>query len=127
MVEHANIPQHVNSVSSGSGMTRIVRTGHDLTFSDVLKTQLERDTGISFSAHAMERMNERDMTLGSEEMTRLSDAVSRAEEKGAVDSLILLNELAFIVSIRNRTVVTAMSGDTVKSNVFTNIDSAVIG
>jgi flagellar operon protein len=52
--------------------------------------------------------------------------VDRAEEKGARDSLVLLRDMAFIVSVSNRTVVTAMDGERLKENVFTNIDSAVI-
>ena len=127
MVQYLNTIQQVNSVNAGPGLTRIVRTGRDLSFSDVLKVQLERETGISFSAHAMDRLNERNMVLGSDEITRLSRAVSKAEEKGAVDSLILLNDIAFIVSVKNRTVITAMTGDEMHNNVFTNIDSAVIG
>jgi flagellar operon protein len=59
-------------------------------------------------------------------MVSLQRAVSRAEEKGAKDSLVLLRDLAFIVSVKNRTVVTAVDGEHIKENVFTNIDSAVI-
>ena len=127
MVQYPNTIPQVNSVNAGPGLTKIVRTGRDLSFSDVLQVQLERETGISFSAHAMDRLNERNMVLGSDEITRLSKAVSKAEEKGAVDSLILLNDIAFIVSVKNRTVITAMTGNEMKNNVFTNIDSAVIG
>jgi len=52
--------------------------------------------------------------------------VTRADEKGAKDSLVLLRDLAFIVNVKNRTVVTAVDGEHLKDNVFTNIDSAVI-
>ena len=126
MLEQPNITGFVGSVTPDAGITRIVRTGNDLSFSDVLKTQLERETGITFSAHAMNRLNERGLLLGSEELTRLSQAVTKAGEKGAIDSLILLNDMAFIVSIKNQTVITAMSGEATKDNVFTNIDSAII-
>ena len=59
-------------------------------------------------------------------MASLQRAVTQAEEKGAKDSLVLLRDLAFIVSVTNRTVVTAVDGVHIKENVFTNIDSAVI-
>jgi len=105
---------------------RVTRTGSGLSFSDVLKSRLERDAGISFSAHAVERLRERDITLERPELARLSDAVSRAEDKGAGETLVLLDDLAFIVNVRNKTVVTAMSGKTILEHVFTNIDSTVI-
>ena len=126
MLEQPNITGFVGSITPGAEMTRIVRTSRDLSFSEVLKTQLERETGITFSAHAMNRLNERGLILGSDELTRLSQAVTKAGEKGATDSLILVNDMAFIVSIKNQTVITAMSGEAMKDNVFTNIDSAII-
>jgi flagellar operon protein len=126
VIKQPNMVSSINSVSSGTGLTKIVRSGRDLSFPDILQTQLERETGISFSAHAMDRLNERGITLGTDELTRLSQAVSKAKEKGAVDSLILVDDVAFVVSIKNSTVVTAMTGDSMKNHVFTNINSAII-
>jgi flagellar operon protein len=57
---------------------------------------------------------------------KLEKAVAGAASKGSRDSLILMKNLAFIVNIPNRTVITAMDGENMKENVFTNIDSAVI-
>ncbi len=109
------------------GLTRIDRSGRDLSFSDVLRVRLEKETGVTFSAHAMERLNTRGITLQPDEISRLSEAIGKAEQKGAVDSLIILGDKAFIVSIENRTVVTAMTGESMKDTVFTEIDSAVVG
>ena len=105
---------------------KINRIGRDLSFSDVLKAHLEQEAGVKFSTHALKRLNERGIILESEELSRLSGAVTQAEEKGVNDSLILINDKAFIVSIKNQTVVTAMTGESIKDNVFTNIDSTVI-
>lgn len=116
----------VEALGIKNGLKKINRSGADLSFSDVLKTRLERDAGLKFSAHAVERLHERGITLEGNELARLSGAVAQAEEKGATDSLILIDDKAFIVSIRNRTVVTAMIGDTITNNVFTNIDSTVL-
>jgi len=116
----------VRRVNVGGGLTKIDRLGRDLTFSEVLKSRLEKEAGVTFSAHTMERLRERGISLGADELSRLSEAVSRAEEKGASDSLILMDDKAFIVSVRNRTVVTAMTGESMKEHVFTNIDSTVI-
>jgi flagellar operon protein len=93
------------------------------TFDRVLERELKE---LKFSKHAQERLDSRRIRLNEEDMSSLNNAVSRAEEKGAKDSLVLLRDLAFIVNVRNKTVVTAMDGEKLKENVFTNIDSAVI-
>ena len=117
---------HIQKAVATDGLTKINRIGRDLTFSEVLRSRLEKEAGIKFSAHAVERLREREIVLKKDELDRLSGAVSRAEKKGASDSLILINDMAFIVSIKNHMVVTAMTGDSIKDDVFTNIDSTVI-
>jgi flagellar operon protein len=97
----------------------------DLSFNRVLQEQLGKGQ-VSFSGHALERMRRRDLKLTSEQMGKLNSAVEKAARKGARDSLILLDSMAFVVSIKNRTVITAIDGEQMKENVFTNIDSAVI-
>ena len=81
---------------------------------------------MKFSRHAAERLETRQLALNDQDLVSLTRAVDRAEEKGARDSLVLLRDMAFIVSVSNRTVVTAMDGERLKENVFTNIDSAVV-
>ena len=81
---------------------------------------------VSFSAHAAERMKARGIDLSDEELSKLDDAVSKMASKGARESLIYMNDVALVVSIRNRTVITAMDGMSAKDNIFTNIDSAAI-
>lgn len=66
------------------------------------------------------------MSLGDDELSRLAGGVNRAAAKGARESLVLMDDKAFVVSVRNRTVITAVDGENMKENVFTNIDSAVI-
>ncbi len=79
---------------------------------------------LKFSKHAVDRMELRNAEIGRSELDRLGKAVSRAEEKGANESLVLLDKLAFVVSVQNRTVITAMQQG--QEGVFTSIDSAVI-
>jgi flagellar operon protein len=81
---------------------------------------------LKFSAHAQSRMKSRNITLTPEAAAKLEQAVDGAKKKGAKDSLILLSDMAFIVNVPNRTVVTAMDGESVRENVFTNIDSTVV-
>lgn len=94
------------------------------TFSQVLDQNLGQD--IKFSNHAQQRLKSRNIELTDADMTKLESAVEKAREKGAKDSLILINDLALVVSVKNNTVITAVDGQNLKENVFTNIDSAVI-
>jgi len=92
-----------------------------LSFQDILQGKL-----IRFSHHAESRLIQRGLQLNTEQMGQLETAVSKAEAKGAKESLILFKDVALIVNVKNRTVVTAMDGNQMKDNVFTQIDSAVI-
>jgi flagellar operon protein len=93
------------------------------SFDSVFQEELR---GLTFSRHAQERLQARKIQLNDVDMASLQNAVNRADEKGAKDSLVLMRDMAFIVSVKNRTVVTAMDSEHLKENVFTNIDSAVI-
>lgn len=86
---------------------------------------LERSE-LEFSKHALKRIEQRGLQLDAPRLDRLEQAVDRAEAKGSRDSLILLDELALVVSVQNRTVLTAMDESSRKEHVFTNIDSVVI-
>ena len=84
------------------------------------------DGKLRFSAHAQERLRSREIELDSAGVARLEQAVDRAGQKGARQSLVLMDDLALLVSVRNRVVVTALQPSSAKDNVFTNIDSVVI-
>ncbi len=93
-------------------------------FKQVLQKEI---SDVKFSQHAVQRLESRNIKLDSEQLQRLQDAVDKASQKGARESLVLMdNQLAFVVSVRNRTVITAMDGATIKDNIFTNIDSAIV-
>ena len=127
MTDLRQISQLIPGAGQTSGLTKVQRVGGGVvSFPDVLKARLERESGINFSAHAVERMRDRNIELESLQLNRLSGAVARADAKGARDSLILMDDTAYIVSVKNRTVVTVIPGANLKDNVFTNIDSTVI-
>jgi flagellar operon protein len=86
----------------------------------------EELNGVKFSKHAQERLNERHIALDQSDIKNLHNAIALAEKKGANDSLVFLRDMAFIVSVKNKIIVTAMHGENMKENVFTNIDSAVV-
>lgn len=90
-------------------------------FKDLLDKQL-----LKFSHHAEVRMAQRGIELPSERLNELNDAINTAASKGAKDSLIVLGDIAMIVNVPSRTVVTTMDGQQMASNVFTQIDSAII-
>ncbi|MDN5344434.1 MAG: hypothetical protein PWQ18_545 [Clostridia bacterium] len=82
--------------------------------------------GLKFSRHASERLESRQISLSPQQMARLEQGVARAAGKGARESLVLLDDLALVVSVKNRTVITAASRQDLRESVFTNIDSAVL-
>ena len=81
---------------------------------------------MQFSRHALARVQRRGIELDPTTLGRLSEGVGRAASKGSRDSLVLVDGTAFVVSVSNRTVITAVGSEQMKDNVFTNIDSAVI-
>ena len=82
--------------------------------------------GVKFSNHAVERMQTRGISFSPQDLTKISDAIGKAAAKGSKDSLILMNDSALIVSVKNKTVVTVMDQAALKENVFTNIDSTIV-
>ena len=81
---------------------------------------------LRFSKHAQGRLNDRHINLSDEQTERLESGVLKASEKGIRESLVILDSLAFIVNVPSKTVVTAMDQSESESNIFTNIDGAVI-
>lgn len=99
--------------------------GQTASFAQILDTKLEQSQ-LKFSAHASKRLEARDIRLTDTQLKNLEDAVEKAREKGGRETLILLDGVALVVSVANRTVITAMDGENLRDNVFTQIDSAVI-
>jgi flagellar operon protein len=83
--------------------------------------------GVQFSGHALERVQRRGIDTSPSTQARLDGAVQRAATKGSRASLVLVDGTAFVVSVRNKTVITAVDAQSMREHVFTNIDSAVIG
>ena len=96
------------------------------SFDQALTEAAKKQEELQFSGHAKVRLQSRGLELTPERMSRLVDGVAQAAAKGARSSLVLLDNLALVVSVNNRTVITAMDCQQLKDNVFTNIDSAVI-
>jgi flagellar operon protein len=86
---------------------------------------LEQVQGVRFSNHALKRLQSREINLNSENVNRLSDAIDKAEKRGGKSSLVMVDDLAFIVNVHDRTVVTALDTNQRGEGVFTQIDSVV--
>ena len=81
---------------------------------------------LKFSNHAIERMQSRGISFNPDRLAQLEDAVKRAAAKGSKDTLVLMDDSAAIISVKNNTVVTVMDKNNLKENVFTNIDSTIV-
>ncbi len=95
------------------------------SFEKVFDAQL-KGPSLQFSKHAISRMESRGIKFSEGDMIRLENAVQAAGAKGGRDSLVLLDQTAMVVSVKNNTVVTLVDKNSMQGNVFTNIDSAVI-
>jgi len=98
----------------------ITVTQPQVNFRDILDSKMP----VQFSKHASLRLDDRNINLTHDQMERVADGIGKASDKGIRDSLVLVDDVALLVNIKSRTVITAMNQDT--DNVFSNIDGAVI-
>ena len=114
--------QYLNT-QTGSG-TANLKGG--MSFQEILQQRQVSRGEIKFSKHAAGRLADRNIELTKTQMERLQEGTERAGEKGIKESLVIVDELAFIVNVPSSTVITAMNQQDATENVFTNIDGAVI-
>ena len=105
-------------VGAASPATSPSAIGND--FATLLNNQLK------VSGHAQTRLQSRNIQLSQADWDRVADGVNKAAAKGSRESLVMVDNVALVVSVKNRTVITAVDQSHLKDNVFTNIDSAVI-
>nr|WP_286672409.1 TIGR02530 family flagellar biosynthesis protein [Cohnella hashimotonis] len=105
----------------------VIRGSKDDKLQDgnAFKTMLSAQS-LKFSQHAEQRLAQRGIKLGPEQLSAIATAVDQASAKGAKDSLVLYQNMAMIVNVPSRTVITAMDDKSMQQHVFTNIDSAVV-
>ena len=96
------------------------------SFAEVLDEKKNDSPAPKFSKHAASRLSERNIKLSDGVMDRLSAGMQAAGQKGINESLVMVDQLAFIVNVKNQTVITALDGSDKDGGVFTNIDGAVI-
>ena len=115
-----------STVKAGNANNSVENGGQ--SFAEALKTELEaRNSAVGFSKHAVKRIESRNIEiLDSDMLERLNKGIEIAAEKGSNETLVLVDSTAFVVSVKNNTVITTMSQEDLKGNIFTNIDSTVI-
>lgn len=95
------------------------------SFENIFQQAIDKNSGVKFSKHAELRMQARNINLTQTQKAKIDNAVSMAQQKGVKDSLVILDNMAFVVNVNSKTVVTAVNNNELKENVFTNIDGAV--
>lgn len=110
----------------GGRTTKEVQTTEGLTFKEILDNKTNARESLKFSKHAAFRLSDRGIELSDDQLTRLENGADKARRKGIKDSLVIVDDLAFIVNVPNSTVVTAIDSAQADENVFTNINGAVI-
>ena len=126
----------ISKISAQSRIDRIGNTAAEealkrsqitgASFKTLLDEQLSKSNPLRFSKHAQERVDQRGIELTEALLSNLTNAVSKAREKGARDVIVIDAAQAFIVNIPNNMVITTITDSEMRENVFTNIDSAVI-
>lgn len=125
-----SIEQLTDRYLTGARQNQDAQNAKGLSFQEILQSreaeQSSRSETLKFSRHAANRLAERNIELSDTQMERLEGGVDRAGGKGIKDSLVIVDDLAFIVNVPNKTVVTAMDSTATEDKIFTNINGAVI-
>ncbi|MEZ5359888.1 MAG: TIGR02530 family flagellar biosynthesis protein [Candidatus Zixiibacteriota bacterium] len=125
--QQVNLPTRTDGPGTGVKRTNLPDSAASkVNFKSTLDTVLNDEKRVQFSAHARARLHSRGVELSEDKLTALSNAIDKAEAKGARESLVLSEDAAYVVSVPNRTVITAFDRDNLRDGVFTSIDSAVI-
>lgn len=124
-----SIEQATDILIQSKGLNQAKTSENDVSFQEIFNQKVSENIDtikdVKFSKHANERLESRNINLSQEQMSRLNQGVLKARDKSINESLVMMDNLAFIVNIKNNTVVTALESNE-QSNVFTNIDGAVI-
>jgi flagellar operon protein len=108
--------------SSSSATQKSDKSTDSTSFADILAQTQD----LHFSNHAQQRLQSRQIDLNAESVSRLSEAVDRVEKKGSQSSLVLMDDVAYLVNVPERMVITAVDTTKGGEGVFTKIDSVVL-
>ena len=125
---YLSIEQLTDRILSGTRRPETRKPAEGFSFQEILQQKSVQETGesLKFSKHALGRLSDRNIELSVGQLERLNDGARKAGQKGIRESLVIVDQLAFIVNVPNQTVVTAMDSTETTENIFTNINGAVI-
>lgn len=110
----------------GSAGRAAAPAGTGPSFASVLSEETGSALAPKFSKHALDRLSQRGIELNGQTLSRLTDGIQRAAGKGSRNSVVFVDGTAFVASVQHNTVITAVTPEHMRQQVFTNIDSAVI-
>ncbi|MBA1333858.1 MAG: hypothetical protein HPY66_0251 [Firmicutes bacterium] len=119
------VNSRIYPVGKDTGQKQNINQSNDISFKEALDAA-KAQMNVTLSKHAQNRIGSRNINLDSSHIERLNRAIEKAREKGIRDTLVLMDDKAFVVNVRNTTVITAADKESLKEKVFTNIDGAVI-
>ncbi|WOO36534.1 MULTISPECIES: TIGR02530 family flagellar biosynthesis protein [Clostridia] len=123
--KYSSIEQMTGQLLKGRPVKQSNQQDTKVSFQKILESQyVEQNAGLKFSKHANERLQSRNIDLSEEQLEKLTAGTKKAQEKGISESLVVVDNIAFIVNVKNSTVITAL--DEGEDKIFTNIDGAVI-
>jgi flagellar operon protein len=126
LVVNNNYLNNINKVTGSQiSQQKTNRSQANGNFESILQDKIKQNEQLKFSKHAELRLQTRNIKLTEVQKEKINEAVNKAEGKGVKDSLVILDNLAFVVNVKSRTVITAVNSGDLKENVFTNIDGAV--
>lgn len=117
---HTNVALGVNP-GAATGMQHATAS-----FDYVLEKQLPEGLGIRFSGHAQQRLNDRNIILTDRDIERIAQSTDDAMAKGSKESLLLMDDMALVVGVPKRTVITVMDAHERQNTIFTHIDSVIV-
>lgn len=128
MIINNNMYNHLNKVTGNGHTSPIVnkpKENNQSNFNEILKGKINETSDVKFSKHAQMRLETRNIEISDNQKQKISKALDKAEQKGVRDSLVMVDDIALVVNVKSRTVITAVNSNELKENVFTNIDGAV--
>lgn len=117
-----------NLKRSQNGETKAKTKKEDLfsDFKGLLQKNLDSKSEVKISTHALKRLKERKLNMDNKEFNKIKKAIKELRAKGGKDSLVITDKAAYIIDVKNNTVVTAIDKGSINNNIFTKIDSVKV-
>jgi len=125
-IAHYQRPVDLLEIAQRGGVRRGDKTEGAESFKDMFSKEVAGSSDVTFSKHARERLFSRGIELSDEDVQKISAALDKADIKGAKETLIMMDDIALVAAVKNRTIITAFDRSNLQEGIVTSIDSAVI-